>query len=51
MNKIKKYIIRPKCHYCGAPMKNSIDSKTGKESPYLWEPTCDHNKNLRLSVG
>lgn len=51
MIEINKYRYRPKCALCGKPMKNSIDSKTGKESPHLWEPSCNHNKNMRLSVG
>ena len=39
------------CPICGQRMKNSIDSITKEISPYLWETTCKHYKNLRLSVG
>ena len=26
-------------------------SKTKEVSPYLWETTCEHNKNMRLAKG
>jgi hypothetical protein len=54
MNKktiIRKYLHIPKCMICEEPMKNSIDSKTGEVSIYLWETTCEHNKNMKLSIG
>lgn len=41
----------PKCTVCGKEMKNAIDSKTKEVSPYLWETTCEHNKNMRLARG
>lgn len=41
----------PRCQICGKPMVNTVDSKTGKISKYLWKTTCSHAKNLRLSIG
>ena len=41
----------PKCVVCGKEMKNAIDSITKEVSPYLWETTCEHNKNMRLARG
>ncbi len=42
---------KPKCAVCGKEMKNAIDSKIKKVSPYLWETTCEHSKNMRLARG
>ena len=42
---------KPNCPICGKPMINSIDRVTKKVSPYLWETTCGHTENLRLSIG
>ena len=42
---------KPKCQICGKLMKNAYDKIAKKISPYLWQTTCEHNKNLRLSVG
>lgn len=43
--------MKPKCPVCGEPMINSIDTITKKVSEYLWETTCGHAHNLRLSIG
>lgn len=61
MNKNKRYIVNnkmenfnkliPKCQICDKPMKNAYDSKLKKVSSYLWQTTCEHDKNLRLSIG
>jgi hypothetical protein len=40
-----------KCLICGKPMKNAIDSKTGRISPYLWQTTCEHSKDKIISKG
>lgn len=40
-----------KCQKCGVSMVNSIDKITGEISKYLWQTTCGHSKNLRLSIG
>lgn len=43
---------KPKCFYCGKPMKNAKDSITGKMSKYLWKCDCpSYPKNMILSVG
>ena len=42
---------KPKCLICKKEMKNCIDSITKKVSPYLWETTCEHSKNMRLARG
>ena len=41
----------PTCIVCGKPMKRAIDSKTKKKSKYIWQTTCEHLKDKRLSVG
>ena len=46
-----KQMKKPKCSICGKPMKNAVDSKTKKVSPYLWETTCEHMKGLILARG
>jgi hypothetical protein len=47
----KNKMEKPKCAICGKEMKNAVDSKTKKISPYLWKTTCEHNKNLILARG
>lgn len=42
---------KPKCVVCGRQMKNAYDTKLKKRSKYLWQTTCEHNKDLRLSIG
>lgn len=32
-------------------MENAYDEIAGEISPYLWKTTCEHNKDLRLSIG
>lgn len=41
----------PRCLKCKSQMKNDIDHITGKEGKYTWVTTCEHSKNLRLSIG
>lgn len=41
----------PNCPVCNEPMINAIDNITKKVSKYLWQTTCEHSKNLRLSIG
>ena len=43
--------MKPRCHICGKPMRNAFDTKTKKISEYLWETTCGHNKNIKMSIG
>lgn len=53
IGRVRKLISmgNPKCAVCGKEMKNAIDSITKEVSPYLWETTCEHNKNMRLARG
>ena len=39
-----------KCPICSKPMKNAYDRKLKRISKYLWQTTCEHNKNLRLGI-
>lgn len=41
----------PRCSICGKKMVNAIDNTTGKVSIYLWRHNCEHNNNVRLSLG
>ena len=41
----------PKCLICEKLMKRAYDSIEKKISKYLWQTTCKHNKDLRLSIG
>lgn len=41
----------PRCSICGKEYVNAVDSITKKISPYLWKPSCKHNKNVRISIG
>lgn len=41
----------PRCFYCHKPFVNGVDSITKKVSKYLWIPTCDCVKNIRISIG
>ena len=41
----------PRCSICNKEMVNAIDRKTGVISKYLWITSCEHNKNIRLSIG
>lgn len=44
-------LLIPKCPICRKPMVNAVDSITKKVSPYLWQTTCGHCPDLRLSIG
>jgi len=48
---IKYEGLIPKCIICDKPMENAYDNKLGCVSIYLWKTTCEHNKNLVLSIG
>jgi hypothetical protein len=50
-SRIRKGKSLVKCLICGKPMKNAIDSKTGRISPYLWQTTCEHNKDKIIGKG
>ena len=41
----------PKCVICQKPMVNAYDRKLKAISPYLWKPTCEHNKGLQICMG
>ena len=43
--------LKPHCQICGKDMKNAYDTYLKKINPYLWQTTCKHDKDLRLSIG
>ena len=41
----------PKCSICNKQMKNAYDITSKEISLYLWETSCEHFKDLKLSIG